>query len=164
MVQLVDSVDWVLTNVFSGWTIYSFCFETLLTDRLIVIYFSCKHSPCWDSMRCDMQDMHLELGWQFIWQSCRPENNLEKKSKGLEMGEEIKGGKREKTKIWGKYNFCQYHNKTGFTATLVACGWAGAVLEKVSRAPWQEQSAQKAQKRRKSKKGTNRPTDRHSGV
>ena len=51
-------------------------------------------------------------------------------------------------------------NKAGYTATLVACGWAGAVLEKVTRASGQEPYAQKAQKRRKSKKGTNRPTDR----
>ena len=54
--------------------------------------------------------------------------------------------------------------KVGYTATLVACGWAGAVLEKVTRVSGQEPYAQKAQKRRKSKKGTNRPTDRHSGV
>ena len=50
-------------------------------------------------------------------------------------------------------------NKAEYTATLVACGWAGAVLEKVTRASGQEPYAQKAQKRRKSKKGTNRPTD-----
>ena len=63
-------------------------------------------------------------------------------------------------------------NKDGSTATLVACGWAGAVLEKVTRASGQEPYAQKAQKRQKSKKGTDRPTnrptdrptDRHSGV
>ena len=51
-----------------------------------------------------------------------------------------------------------------FTATLVACWWAGAVLEKVTRASGQEPYAQKPQKRRKSKKGTdqltNRSTDR----
>ena len=29
-------------------------------------------------------------------------------------------------------------NKAGYTATLVACGWAGAVLEKVTRAYGQE--------------------------
>ena len=29
-------------------------------------------------------------------------------------------------------------NKAGYTATLVACGWAGAVLERVTRAPGQE--------------------------
>ena len=42
-------------------------------------------------------------------------------------------------------------NKAGYTATLVACGWAGAVLEKVTRASGQEPYAQKAKKRRKSK-------------
>ena len=51
-------------------------------------------------------------------------------------------------------------NKAGYTATLVACGWAGAVLEKVTRASWQEPYAQKAQKRQKSEKGTDQPTDR----
>ena len=49
--------------------------------------------------------------------------------------------------------------QAGYTATLVACGWAGAVLEKVTRASGQEPCANKAQKRRKSKKGTNRLTD-----
>ena len=49
-------------------------------------------------------------------------------------------------------------NKAGYTATLVACGWAGAVLE-VTRASGQEPYAQKAKKRRKSNKGTNRPTN-----
>ena len=29
-------------------------------------------------------------------------------------------------------------NKAGYRATLVACGWAGAVLEKVTRASGQE--------------------------
>ena len=29
-------------------------------------------------------------------------------------------------------------NKDGYTATLVVCGWAGAVLEKVTRASGQE--------------------------
>ena len=42
-------------------------------------------------------------------------------------------------------------NKAGYTAALVACGWAVAVLEKVTRASGQEPYAQKAQKRRKSK-------------
>ena len=46
-------------------------------------------------------------------------------------------------------------NKAGYTASLVACGWAGAVLEKVTRASGQESYAQKAKKRQKSKKGTN---------
>ena len=50
-------------------------------------------------------------------------------------------------------------NKAGYTATLVACGWAGAVLEKVIKASGQEPYAQKAQKRRKSQKGTDRPTN-----
>ena len=45
-------------------------------------------------------------------------------------------------------------------ATLVACGWAGAVLEKVTGSSGQELCAQKAKKRRKSKKGTDRPTNR----
>ena len=43
-------------------------------------------------------------------------------------------------------------------AALVECGWAGAVLEKVTGAPGQELYAQKVQKRRKSKTG-DRPTD-----
>ena len=38
-------------------------------------------------------------------------------------------------------------NKAGYTATPVACGWAGAVLENVTRASGQELYAQKAQKR-----------------
>ena len=37
-------------------------------------------------------------------------------------------------------------NKAGYTATLVACGWAGAVLEKVTRASRQEHYVQKTQK------------------
>ena len=57
-------------------------------------------------------------------------------------------------------NITMQRNKAGYTATLVACGWAGAVLEKVTRASGQEPYAQKAQKRRKSKKGTDQPTDR----
>ena len=40
-------------------------------------------------------------------------------------------------------------NKAGYTATLVACGWAGAVLEKVIRASGQEPYAEKAQKHQK---------------
>ena len=63
-------------------------------------------------------------------------------------------------------------NKAGYTATLVACGWVGAVLVKVTGVSGQEPYVQKAQKRQKSKKGTdrptnrptNQPTDRHSGV
>ena len=49
-------------------------------------------------------------------------------------------------------------NKARYTANLVACGWAVAVLEKEPYAG-QEPYAQKAQKRRKSKKGTDQPTD-----
>ena len=41
-------------------------------------------------------------------------------------------------------------NKAEYTAILVACGWAGAVLGKVTRSSGQEPYAQKAQKRRKS--------------
>ena len=56
-------------------------------------------------------------------------------------------------------------NKAGYTATLVACGWAKAVLKNVTRgrASVQEPYAQKAQKRRKSKKG-DRPTDRRTDI
>ena len=48
-----------------------------------------------------------------------------------------------------KLPYCQYkneQNKVGYTATLVAYWWAGAVLE-FSRASGQEPYAQKAQKR-----------------
>ena len=41
-------------------------------------------------------------------------------------------------------------NKAGYTATPVACGWAGAIFE-VSGAFGQEQYSQKPQKRQKSK-------------
>ena len=44
--------------------------------------------------------------------------------------------KKSKTSIF-------INNKAGYTATLVACGWAGAVLEKVTRASGQEPYAQK---------------------
>ena len=49
--------------------------------------------------------------------------------------------------------------EVGYTATLVARGWAEAVLEKLTRASGQEQYAQKAQKRQKNKKGTNQLTN-----
>ena len=49
-------------------------------------------------------------------------------------------------------------NKAGYTATLVAWGWAGAVLEKVTRASGQEPYAQKAQKRQKSNKSSKNRT------
>ena len=41
-------------------------------------------------------------------------------------------------------------NKAGYTATQVACGWAGAIFE-VSGAFGQERYSQKPRKRRKSK-------------
>ena len=37
----------------------------------------------------------------------------------------------------------------GYTATLVACGWAGAMLQKVTRASGQEPYAQKTHTRPK---------------
>ena len=36
-------------------------------------------------------------------------------------------------------------NKAGYTATLVACGWAGGVLEKVTGSSGQELYAQRAE-------------------
>ena len=36
----------------------------------------------------------------------------------------------------------QYSNKASYMATPVACGWAGAVKEKITRAIWQEGLAQ----------------------
>ena len=65
--------------------------------------------------------------------------------------------------IWGycllKFTWQSIMNKPEYTATLVACGCAGAVVEKVTRASGQELYAQKTQKRRKSKKGIDQPTD-----
>ena len=55
-------------------------------------------------------------------------------------------------------NSCAIKNKAGYMATLVACGWAGAVLEKVTGASGQEPYAKKVQKRRKSRRGTDGPT------
>ena len=40
-------------------------------------------------------------------------------------------------------------NKAGYTATLVACGWVGAMIEKVTGAFGQEQWAQNAQRQKK---------------
>ena len=48
------------------------------------------------------------------------------------------------------YIFNAHVNKAGCTATRVACGWAGAVLDKVIKASGQEPYAQKAEKNRKS--------------
>ena len=70
----------------------------------------------------------------------------------------MKGEEEEKEQNKNKIN------KAGYTATLVACVWAGAVVEKVTRASGQELYAQKAKKCRKSTKGTDQPTDQHSGV
>ena len=55
-------------------------------------------------------------------------------------------------------------NQAGYSATLVVCEWAGAVLEKVTRTSGQELYAQNAQKRRKSKgnRPNDRPTDRQT--
>ena len=72
----------------------------------------------------------------------------------------LKGEEYEKKNIKSRIEM----NKAGYTATLVACRWAGAVLEKVIRASGQEPYAQKAQKRRKSKKGTDQPTDRRTDI
>ena len=55
-------------------------------------------------------------------------------------------------------------NKAGYTATPVAYGWAGAVIVKVTRAFGRERYAQKAQKGRKSEKGTNQPTDQSTDI
>ena len=75
---------------------------------------------------------------------------------------------RPHARFRGKYRDLRFKRKQGrYTATLVACGWAGAVLEKVTRASGQEPYAQKTQKRRKSKKGdrpTDRPTDRRTDI
>ena len=74
----------------------------------------------------------------------------------------------EEMKMMMKMVLCLEKNKAGYTATPVAFGWAGAVIEKVTSAFGQEQWAQKAQKRWKSKKGinqlTDQPTDGQSGV
>ena len=45
-------------------------------------------------------------------------------------------------------------DKAGYTATLVACKWEGAVLKKVTRAYGQKPYSQKAKKRRKSNKSS----------
>ena len=40
---------------------------------------------------------------------------------------------------WQNCVYTSYENKAGYTATLIACGWAGAVMEKVTKAFAQEQ-------------------------
>ena len=62
----------------------------------------------------------------------------------VEMPEDVVG---MAGRCHGRYN----ENKVGYKATLVACGWAGSVLEKVTRASGQEPYAQKARKLQKSK-------------
>ena len=64
--------------------------------------------------------------------------------------------KVKKIVFWSKAK----ENKAGYTATLVACGWAGVVIKKVTEAFWRERSAQNAQECKKTRKGTNRLTDR----
>ena len=49
--------------------------------------------------------------------------------------------------IQRKYTSPVLQNKAGYFATLVACMWAGAVMENVTEAFEQEQWAQNAQKR-----------------
>ena len=44
-----------------------------------------------------------------------------------------------------------FWNKAGYTATPVACGWAGAIIE-VTPSFWQEQWGQKPQKKKKKNK------------
>ena len=53
-------------------------------------------------------------------------------------------------------------NKAGYMATLVACGWAGAVIDKATGVFWQGQLAQNAKKRRKSEKRHNQRTDQRT--
>merc|ERR1719282_506351 len=48
------------------------------------------------------------------------------------------------------YFFYYYDNKAGYTATPVACGWAGAVIE-VTRSFGQEQWSQKSKKTKQKK-------------
>ena len=51
-------------------------------------------------------------------------------------------------------------NKAGYMATLVACGWAGAVLEKVTRASGQEPYTKKLKNAKEVKmEPTSRPTN-----
>ena len=64
--------------------------------------------------------------------------------------------------FWEKFSrewFPAISNKAGYAAAQVACRWAGAVLEKVTRVSGQELYAQKAKKRQESKKGMDQPTD-----
>ena len=55
-------------------------------------------------------------------------------------------------------------NKAGYTATPDACGWAGAVLEKVTRASGQEFKNAKKIKRGPTNQPTNQPTNRWTNI
>ena len=67
-------------------------------------------------------------------------NYLEMASKRMKtfIFENAEKIKHEKVKFlmisWLLEKLDTFVNKAGYTATLVACGWAGAVLEKVTRA------------------------------
>ena len=65
--------------------------------------------------------------------------------KVLEEEEEEKAEKKKEKRKKSR----KKENKAGYTATLVMYGWAGAVLEKVTRAYGQEPYAQGAHKRQK---------------
>ena len=63
----------------------------------------------------------------------------------------------------------QKFNKAGYAATLVACGWAGAVLEKVTGHLGRGCMLKELKNAEKVKRGptnqpTDGPTDRQSGV
>ena len=60
----------------------------------------------------------------------------------------VKRGREERKKV--KFSKHTKKNKAGYTATPVACGWAGAIFE-ISGAFGQERYSQKTHKRRKSK-------------
>ena len=55
-------------------------------------------------------------------------------------------------------------NKAGYTATLVACGWAGAVLEKVRSSELTTLKNAEKVKWGPTDRLTDRPTDGQSGV
>ena len=44
-----------------------------------------------------------------------------------------------RVKVQKRMRYGKKRNKAGYTATLVACGWAGAMIEKVTGAFGQEQ-------------------------
>ena len=89
----------------------------------------------------------------------------EKHSKGKNLTERRKSREKGKKTFLLPAEFIPHpQNKAGYTATLVTCGWSGAVLEKVTGVSGQEPYAQKPQKCQKSKKGTNRPTNRPTDI